>query len=391
MVADKPESELRRTSFHGLHMELGARMIPFAGYEMPVQYGGGIISEHLHTRAAASLFDVSHMGQILVVPNSGGLADAARAVERVAPINMLGLKEGRQRYGLFTTANGGIVDDFMITRHEARFLIVANASRKSVDFELLLTEIGRDCGLELLEDRALIAIQGPASGTALERVVPGVGELNFMESREFNPDGSPVWISRSGYTGEDGFEISVPAAGSEEFFARLLEQDGVSPAGLGARDSLRLEAGLCLYGNDIDENTSPVEAALEWALSRVRRRGGERMGGFPGDARILTELEEGARRRRVGIQPEGRAPMRGGAVLHANREGEIRIGEVTSGGYGPTFGGPLSMGYVESGYGNEGTPVYGEVRGRMLDARFRPLPFVEHRYIRKGGGRREIH
>ena len=243
-------------------------MVPFAGYEMPVQYRGGIINEHLHTRAAAGLFDVSHMGQIRVVPNSGNLADAALAVERVAPINILGLNEGRQRYGLFTNPNGGILDDFMVARHCDQFLIVANASRKSVDFDLLASEIGRSCGLELLEDRALIAIQGPAAVAALEGVVPGIAELSFMESREFRLDGSQFWISRSGYTGEDGFEISVPADGSEQFFARLLEQEGVVPVGLGARDSLRLEAGLCLFGNDIDETTSPVEAALEWAVPR---------------------------------------------------------------------------------------------------------------------------
>ena len=386
-----PENGLRRTPLHRIHLESGARMVPFAGFEMPVQYRDGIISEHLHTRSAASLFDVSHMGQILVVPNSGHLDDAALAVEKVAPTNILGLSEGRQRYGLFTDPNGGIVDDFVVARHGAQFLIVANASRKSVDFDLLATEIGRGCGLELLEDRALIAIQGPAAASALERVVPGVAELSFMDSREFRRDGTTIWISRSGYTGEDGFEISVPADGSELFYARLLEQEAVSPAGLGARDSLRLEAGLCLYGNDIDETTSPVEASLEWAVPRVRRRGGQRMGGFPGDARILSEIENGAPRRRVGIRPEGRAPMRRGAVLHADQEGAIRIGEITSGGYGPTVGGPVSMGYVDSGRGLDGTSAYGEVRGRMLPSTFRSLPFVEHRYIRKEGARREIH
>ena len=391
MGAGMPESELRRTSLHGIHLELGARIVPFAGYEMPVQYRDGIISEHLHTRTAAGLFDVSHMGQILVIPNSGSLDDAARAVERVAPVDIVGLKEGRQRYGLFTNPDGGILDDFMFARHGSQFLIVANASRKLLDFDLLAAETGRSCGLELLEDRALIAIQGPAAAATLEGVVPGAANLNFMEAREFNPDGSPVWISRSGYTGEDGFEISVSADGSQQFFARLLEQEGVSPVGLGARDSLRLEAGLCLYGNDIDESTSPVEAALEWAVPRVRRRGGQRMGGFPGDARILSEIEEGSPRRRVGIRPQGRAPMRRGAVLHADPEGGIRIGEVTSGGYGPTVGGPVAMGYVDSGRGMDGTPAYGEVRGRMLAASFRSLPFVEHRYIRKGGARREIH
>lgn len=366
-------------------------MVPFAGYEMPVQYHGGIISEHLHTRTAAGLFDVSHMGQILVVPNSGNLEGAARAVERVAPVDIVGLNDGRQRYGLFTDPNGGILDDFMVARHGARFLIVANASRKLLDFDLLAAETGGSCGLELLEDRALIAIQGPAAAAALEGVVPGVTELDFMEVRDFKPDGSPVWISRSGYTGEDGFEISLPADCSKRFFARLLEQEGVLPVGLGARDSLRLEAGLCLYGNDIDESTSPAEAALEWAVPRVRRRGGQRVGGFPGDARILSEIESGAPRRRVGIRPEGRAPMRRGSVLHADQDGGIRIGEVTSGGYGPTVGGPVSMGYVDSGQGTDGTPAYGEVRGRMLPARFRSLPFVEHRYIRKGGARLEIH
>ena len=391
MGGNVPAGGLRRTSLHGLHLELGARMVPFAGYEMPVQYRDGIISEHLHTRTAASLFDVSHMGQILVAANSGNPADAALALERVAPIDILGLNGGRQRYGLFTDTNGGILDDFMVARHGAQFLIVANASRKTEDVELLATEIGGRCGLELLEDRALIAIQGPSSGNALEEVFPGVTELCFMETREFKLNGSPVWISCSGYTGEDGFEISVQAADSERLFVRLLEQEGVMPAGLGARDSLRLEAGLCLYGNDIDDSTSPVEAALGWMVPAVRRRGGQRMGGFPGDARILSEIEMGAPRRRVGIRPEGRAPMRRGTVLHADRDGGKPIGEVTSGGYGPTVGGPVSMGYVGSGHGNAGATAYGEVRGRMLEASFRPLPFVGHRYIRQGGARREVH
>ena len=366
-------------------------MVPFAGYEMPVQYRDGIISEHLHTRKAAGLFDVSHMGQILVTANSGNRADAALALERVAPIDVLGLNEGRQRYGLFTGANGGILDDFMVARHGTHFMIVANASRKTEDFELVSAEMGGICGLELLEDRALIAIQGPSSGAALEEVFPGVTELRFMEAREFKLNGSPVWTSRSGYTGEDGFEISVPAADSERFFVRLLEQDGVMPAGLGARDSLRLEAGLCLYGNDIDDSTSPVEAALGWTVPAVRRRGGQRTGGFPGDARILSEIETGASRRRVGIRPDGRAPMRRGTVLHSDQDKGMPIGEITSGGYGPTVGGPISIGYVGSGHGNAGALAYGEVRGRMLEARFRSLPFVGHRYIRQGGACREVH
>ena len=386
-----PESNLCCTPLHRQHLALGAKMVPFAGYELPVQYHTGIIGEHLHTRKSAGLFDVSHMGQMLLWPNSGNPADAALELEKLVPADIAGLRDGRQRYGLFTDAGGGILDDFIVARRGNHFLLIVNASRKAQDFDRLQDYVGQCCRLQMLEDRALIALQGPESGSVLEKLVPGSANLNFMESREFMFQGSALWISRSGYTGEDGFEISVPADVSEGLFSDLLEQKAVQPAGLGSRDSLRLEAGLCLHGSDIDDSTSPVEAALEWAIPGVRRIGGRRAGGFPGDARVLSELADGAGRRRVGIRPEGKAPMRHGTVVHADQEGRRRIGLVTSGGYGPSVGGPVSMGYVEIEFAISGTLVFCEVRGRMLPAKVHSMPFIEHRYNRMRRPDREVH
>ena len=376
------DTELNRTPLHDLHVKLGARMVPFAGYEMPVQYRDGIIKEHLKARESAVLFDVSHMGQVVIRSLSGPAENAARALETLMPADIVGLSEGRQRYGLLTDESGGIIDDLIVSRNREHLFLVVNASRKSRDVGLLRKKLEGSCTVELLAGRALIAVQGPKSSEVLEAVIPGIAGMSFMDSREFEHAGSPVTVSRSGYTGEDGFELSVAAGDAVRLAGCLLENDGLAPAGLGSRDSLRLEAGLCLHGNDIDETTSPVEAALEWAIPRIRRTGGERAGGFPGEARILSELDNEPGRRRVGLRPTGRAPMRQGTPLFADAAGMVSIGVVTSGGFGPTVGGPVSMGYVQSRNSSAGTLVFGEVRGRFLPAEVCRMPFVRHRYKR---------
>ena len=373
-------TELHKTPLHDLHVRLGAKSVPFAGYAMPVQYPDGIIAEHSQTRTSAGLFDVSHMGQIILRHVSGDVGSAALALEELVPANIVGLAEGRQRYGLFTDETGGILDDLMIASKPGHLFLVVNASRKSEDFEHLNSALGGRCRLELLEGRALLALQGPASAAVLERVIPGTASMRFMDSLDFDYDGAGVWVSRSGYTGEDGFEVSVRSDDAVELAEALLAQEEVGPVGLGARDSLRLEAGLCLHGNDIDPSTSPVEAALEWSIQKVRRAGGDRAGGFPGDSRILAELQDGAGRRRIGLKPGGRAPIRRGTPLFGDEDGEESIGVVTSGGFGPTFGGPLSMGYVETRFSVAGQTVFGQVRGRMLPAEVHPMPFVQQRY-----------
>ena len=357
-------------------------MVPFAGYEMPVQYRLGVMKEHLHTRAAAGLFDVSHMGQVLLRPRSGRLEDAAAALETLVPVSVLGLREGRQRYAMFTNEAGGILDDLMIANRGDHLFVVVNAACKLADVSHMRAHLSGSCEIEVAGDRALIALQGPGAEEALARLNPYVEGMRFMDSVNLGFFGEECWVSRSGYTGEDGFEISVPEGKAEELARALLAMEEVEPIGLGARDSLRLEAGLCLYGHDIDETTSPVEAALEWAIQKVRRRGGEREGGFPGAARILRELEEGAARRRVGILPEGRAPMREGTELFAEGEGGEPIGKVTSGAFGPSIGRPVSMGYVAIEHAAEGSTIYGEVRGKRLPATVSPLPFRPSTYKR---------
>ncbi len=375
-------ADLKRTCLYDLHLEMGARMVPFAGYEMPVNYRLGVMKEHLHTRAAAGLFDVSHMGQVLLRARSGRLEDAALALEALVPVSVLGLKEGRQRYAMFTNEAGGILDDLMIANRGDHLLLVVNAACKQADVAHMRAHLSASCEIEVIEDRALIALQGPKAEEALARLNPYVAGMRFMDSVNLGFFGEECWVSRSGYTGEDGFEISVPNGRAEELVRALLAMEEVEPIGLGARDSLRLEAGLCLYGHDIDESTSPVEAALEWAIQKVRRRGGAREGGFPGAARILRELEEGAPRRRVGILPQGRAPMREGTVLFAGEEGGAPIGTVTSGAFGPSIGRPMSMGYVAAEHAAEGATIHGEVRGKRLPATISPLPFRPSTYKR---------
>ncbi|MGC9369316.1 MAG: glycine cleavage system aminomethyltransferase GcvT [Paracoccaceae bacterium] len=375
-------SELKRTGLYDLHIELGAKMVPFAGYEMPVQYPLGVMKEHLHCRAQAGLFDVSHMGQVNLRAKSGDVADAALALETLVPVALLELKEGRQRYAMFTNDQGGILDDLMVANRGDHLFLVVNAACKEADIAHLKANLSDRCEIEEITDRALLALQGPAAETALEALVPGVAEMKFMDVAVMASEFGELWISRSGYTGEDGFEISVAGDQVEALARALLANEAVQPIGLGARDSLRLEAGLCLYGNDIDETTSPVEASLTWAIQKARRAGGAREGGFPGADRILKELAEGPARQRVGLRPEGRAPMRAHTPLFADAEGGAPIGEVTSGAFGPSIEGPMSMGYVPAALAAEGTTIYGEVRGKRLPATVTALPFRPSTYKR---------
>lgn len=373
---------LKKTPLHALHLSLGARMVPFAGYDMPVQYPLGVLKEHLHTREQAGLFDVSHMGQVIVRAKSGSYEDAARALESLVPVDILGLKEGRQRYGFFTDDNGGILDDLMITHRGDHLFVVVNAACKEADVAYMKAHLSDTCTVEVLEDRALLALQGPRAAQVLPELWAGLAAMKFMDVREVALHDVDCIISRSGYSGEDGFEISVPEEKAVELAEALLGHPDCQPIGLGARDSLRLEAGLCLYGNDIDTTTSPVEAGLEWAIQKVRRKGGEREGGFPGAGRILSELEGGVDRRRVGLKPEGKAPVRPPAKLYADEEGKTEIGHITSGGFGPSAESPVAMGYVPTRLREPGTKLFAEVRNKLLPVTVSALPFVKTGYRR---------
>ena len=368
------EAGLLRLGLAPLHEELGGKMVPFAGYLMPVQYPDGVLKEHLHARRGAGLFDVSHMGQVILRPKAG-MAALKLAFEALMPVDVLGLAEGRQRYGLLTNDQGGILDDLMFTNRGEHLYVVVNAACKAADIAHM-TAMMPGVSVEPVADRALLALQGPGAEAALEAVLPGVAAMRFMDHRVIGD----IWVSRSGYTGEDGFEISVPEVQAEGFARKLLAQPGVAPIGLGARDSLRLEAGLCLYGHDIDTTTSPVEANLTWALQKARRAGGAREGGFPGAARILRELAQGPERLRVGLCPEGRAPMREGVDLFA-RDG-TPVGRVSSGGFGPSVNAPIAMGYVARSHATLGTELMGEVRGKRLPVTVCELPFHPTSYQR---------
>lgn len=376
------DTALSQTPLHNLHCELGARMVEFAGYQMPVQYPLGVMKEHLHTRAAAGLFDVSHMGQIILTPRSGRIEDAALALETIAPIDVVGLKEGRQRYGLFTNPDGGLYDDFMVANRGDHLYLVVNAACKNQDLALIEQACSENCVVEARFDRGLIALQGPEAEAALSALAPEAADMKFMDVRDLDIDGIPAIVSRSGYTGEDGYEISVASSDTEKLARRLLASEKVEAVGLGARDSLRLEAGLCLYGHDIDMTTTPVEGALNWAIQKVRRTGGDRAGGFVGADIILPQFESGASRKRVGLAPEGRAPVREGAPLFASQTSSETIGTVTSGGFGPSFNGPVSMGYLPSELSETDTVVFAEVRGKRLAVRVASLPFVPNTYKR---------
>jgi aminomethyltransferase len=372
---------LKKTPLHALHVSLGAKMVPFAGYDMPVQYPAGVLKEHLHTRAAAGLFDVSHMGQVVVKAKSGSYEDAALELEKLVPVDILGLKEGRQRYGFFTDDNGGILDDLMITNRGDHLLVVVNAACKEADLAHMKANL-TGCDVVLLDDRALLALQGPRAEEVLAALWPDVTDMKFMDVRDALLHDVWCMVSRSGYSGEDGFEISIPAESAEMIANALLEDPHCMPIGLGARDSLRLEAGLCLYGNDIGTDTSPIEAALEWAIQKARRTGGARNGGFPGASRILDELTNGTSRRRVGLKPEGKAPVRAHARIFADAEGRQEIGQITSGTFGPSVEGPVAMGYVPTSHAEPGTQVFAEVRGRYLPMTVATLPFIAPTYKR---------
>jgi len=381
MIA-RADTGLKRIPLHDLHIAMGARMAPFAGYEMPIQYPLGVIKEHLHTRAATGLFDVSHMGQIALRPRHGTVADIALAVERLVPIDIVGLAAGRQRYAFFTNADGGLIDDLMIANCGDHLLLVVNASRKLVDESHLRAAMSQIGTVEVLKDRALLALQGPGAEAALALLVPDIAGMRFMDVRSLAIASSTCLITRSGYTGEDGFEISVAAADAERLARTLLDNGTVALAGLGARDTLRTEAGLCLYGTDIDENTTPVEAALEWAMPNVRRRTGARAGGFLGAEVVLQQLDTGTAKRRVGLRPKARTPVRGGVLLFADHSTVAPIGKVTSGGFGPSLGGPIVMGYVPRALSVPGTNLFAEVRGNRVPVEVTKLPFVPHRYKR---------
>ena len=382
MLARDDHSTLKTTPLHALHAACGGKMVPFAGYEMPVQFAPGVLREHLHTRAAAGLFDVSHMGQIALRPKSGRLEDAALALERLVPQDILGVAPGRQRYAQFTNDSGGILDDLMVANFGSHLFLVVNAACKAEDEAHLRAGLSDSCIVEPLPDRALLALQGPKAESVLAKLCPDVPAMRFMDAGPRRVDGIDCFVSRSGYTGEDGFEISVPAGQAERLARTLLANGDVLPIGLGARDSLRLEAGLCLYGHDIDTSTTPVEGALEWSIQKSRRHGGARAGGFPGADKILTQLEKGAPRRRVGLRPEGRAPVREGAALFADAASAEQIGAVTSGGFGPSLNAPVAMGYLPTPRAALGGTVFAEVRGQRLPLRVAPMPFVANTYKR---------
>ena len=377
---------LRRTPLYDLHVASDARMGAFAGYELPIQYPPGIMKEHLHTRAHAGLFDVSHMGQIALRPRNAKLDDVATALERLVPVDVLALVAGRQRYAFFTNANGGVVDDLMIAHCGDQFVLVVNAGRKEIDEQNLRAALSQVCTVEMLEDRALLALQGPEAEKVLARLAPGSAAMRFMDVRSLVIAGSSCVVTRSGYTGEDGFEISVAASDAEKLARAFLENTSVALAGLGARDSLRTEAGLCLYGSDLDENTTPVEAALGWAIPKVRRRGGARARGFPGADVVLQQLDDGPPRRRVGLRAQGRMPVRSGALLFAGHSATDRVGEVTSGGFGPSVGGPVAMGYLPGALSTPGARLFAEVRGSRVPVEVTDLPLIPHRYKRTNQG-----
>lgn len=376
------EKSLKRTPLYDLHVSLGGKMVPFAGYDMPVQYPAGVLKEHLQTRSAAGLFDVSHMGQIRVLPKSGKVEDAARALERLVPQDIVGVAPGRQRYAQFTNADGGILDDLMVANFGDHLFLVVNAACKDADEAHLRANLSDDCIIDALEGRALIALQGPKAESALAKLCAEVSAMKFMYAGPHEVAGLACFVSRSGYTGEDGFEISVPAADAERLAKTLLDDPDVMPIGLGARDSLRLEAGLCLYGHDIDTATTPVEAALEWSVQKSRRTGGARAGGFPGAEKILAHFDNGASRRRVGLRTEGRAPVREGALLFAGEAGGEPVGKVTSGGFGPSLNAPVAMGYVPTSLSALDTKLFAEVRGQRLPLTVAAMPFVKNTYKR---------
>jgi len=375
MIETTALAPLARTPLHALHIELGAKMTPFAGYDMPVSYPAGILKEHRHCRESAALFDVSHMGQLRLVGEQ-----AARALETLVPMDVEGLAVGKQRYAFFTNASGGILDDLMITRREDHLFLIVNAACKDADTRHLVTHIGHRCTVQPLPDRALLALQGPQAAKALARLNPAVTTLTFMTGANVTLAGADCFVTRSGYTGEDGYEISVPGAQAEMLARALLALNEVKPAGLGARDTLRLEAGLCLYGHDINETTTPVEAGLTWAIQKVRRAGGARHGGYPGASAIDAQLASGPSTKRVGLLGLERVPVREGAPI-VDAHGR-KLGSVTSGTLSPTVNEPIAMAYLAANHALPHHEVYAEVRGKRQPMRVSAMPFTPHRYFR---------
>ncbi|HEY2560843.1 MAG TPA: glycine cleavage system aminomethyltransferase GcvT [Caldimonas sp.] len=375
MSDPNPSQALQRTPLHALHVALGARMVPFAGYDMPVSYPSGILAEHRHCREAAVLFDVSHMGQLRLVG-----ADAAAALETLVPVDIVGLAEGRQRYALFTNDAGGILDDLMVTHRADHLFLVVNAGCKAADIAHLRATIANRCAIEPMPERALLALQGPAAGRVMARLAPSLASLTFMTGAAAKIAAIDVFATRSGYTGEDGFEISVAGDKAEALARALLAEPEVAPAGLGARDTLRLEAGLCLYGHDIGTTTTPIEAALAWAIQKVRRPGGDRAGGYPGAATIARQLGHGPERKRVGLLGLERAPVREAATIVD--DAGVTIGRITSGTIGPTVGKPVALGYVPTALATPGCLVHADVRGKRQPMQVTSLPFAPHRYFR---------
>jgi len=372
-------SDNLRTALYEFHVENGAKMVPFAGYDMPVQYPLGVMKEHAHTREKAGLFDVSHMGQVIVKGSDYGAA--ATALETLIPVDILDLKKDRQRYGFFINEAGGIMDDLMLANRGDHVFVVVNAACKAADITHMRANL-RDVTVTEITDRALLALQGPASEAVLTKLDPRAAQMRFMDVATLSLAGVECWVSRSGYTGEDGYEISIPAVQATNLAKQLVEDDDVELIGLGARDSLRLEGGLCLYGHDVDSQTTPTQAALNWAIQKVRRTGGDREGSFPGSDIVLPELANGATRKRVGLLPEGRAPMREGVILFATPEDETPIGSITSGGFGPSIGGPIAMGYVPADLSVLGTVVFGELRGKRRPLTVTSLPFIPANFKR---------
>lgn len=370
MTTPTDNTPVKTVPLDALHRELGAKMAPFAGYDMPVQYPAGVMAEHTHTREQAGLFDVSHMGQVRLHG-----AHAAEALEKLVPGDISALEAGRTRYTMFTNDKGGILDDLMVTQHGDYLYLVINAACKDADIAHLRAGLSGNCELEVLEDRALLALQGPKAASVMARYAHAARHMMFMSASELHIADIPCFITRSGYTGEDGYEISVPLDAADDLARLLLDEDEVMPVGLGARDSLRLEAGLCLYGSDIDESTTPIEAGLIWTISKRRRE----QGGFPGDSVIQDHIANGAPRKRVGIQPEGRAPARAHTEI-TDENGSV-IGEITSGGFGPTVGGPVAMGYVNASHASAGTDVSLLVRGKSMPAKVCSTTFVPHNYF----------
>lgn len=377
---DLPNDALKRTPLHAVHVAAGARMGPFAGYDMPVSYPMGVMKEHLHTRAAAGLFDVSHMGQVVL--RARDPEAARRALERLVPQNVLDLPEGRQRYGFFTNAAGGIEDDLMIANRGDHLFLVVNAANKEPDIARLRAALEPEVTVKQIANRALLALQGPQAEDVLAEYHPDFREMRFMDVATLPVAGAEAWVSRSGYTGEDGFELSVPDAAAEDVAKALSADPRVAWIGLGARDSLRLEAGLCLHGQDIDAATTPLAAALGWAIQKVRRPGGGRAGGYPGADVVAGEFAEGVTRKRVGLRPQGRAPMRAGVALFADETAEIPIGRITSGGFGPSLGAPVAMGLVASAHARPCATVFGALRGKRLPVEVVDLPFVAANFKR---------